>query len=93
MGLSDNYAASLDPRVMQQVTAAIYAELQQIESEASTTPNHAERLKFATQVATGLQNLQPLILSATSFANLTATSTDTTVSDTIATLWNLWSGV
>jgi hypothetical protein len=90
MSLQDDYAAAQDPRVVAQVTAAIYAAAANIYSEASTVTNHASRAAFATKIATGQQNLSPLILSAASFAGLTAASTDTTVSNAVAALWSMW---
>jgi hypothetical protein len=93
MGFADNFAASKDPRVIDQVTAAIYGYLQTVESEVSTTANHVARLNFANRVALGIQSLDPLILNACCFASLSATSTDQSCSNAVATLWNLWSGV
>lgn len=158
MGLIDTYAASLDPRVIAQVTAAIHAECANVYTEgttvavgsngqtlpqatlnvvstagfaspvgqlvltvagvgntisytgttgttftgcsggtgtlttgqAVTVANHATRAKFANQVATGQVNLTPLILDACAFAALTSQSTDTTVSNAVASLWNEW---
>jgi hypothetical protein len=92
MALPDNYAASLDPRVISQVTAAIYLEAQTVYTEASPPANHPARAAFATNVVTGKVNLQPLILSACCFASLTAASTDTTVNNAVAALWNTWAG-
>jgi len=93
MALADDYAASLDPRVIAQVTAAIYTEAQNVETEGTGVTGHTTRAAFATKVVTGQQNLQPLILSACAFGSLNAASTDTTVNNTVATLWNLWSGL
>lgn len=90
MGLVDDYAASLDPRVVAQVTSAIYQVASNVYSEVSTTPGHATRAAFATQVTTGKQNLQPLILSAVAFASLDAASTDQTVTNAVSALWNQW---
>lgn len=90
MGLIDDYAAAQDPRVIAQVTAAIYAAAENVYTESSTVTNHAGRAAFATKIATGEQNLQPLILSACSFAGLNSTSTDQTVQNAVAALWGLW---
>lgn len=91
MALIDNFAAAQDPRVISQVTSAIYLEAETVYTESGVT-NHAARAVFATKVVTGLQNLTPLILSACAFASLTAASTDTTVNNAVAALWNLWAG-
>lgn len=93
MALVDNWAAAQDPRVIAQLTAAIYGYLQNVESEATATPSHSNRLVLANKIAIGLQPLQPLILSACCFGALSAASTDTTVNNAVATLWNLWAGV
>lgn len=93
MALIDDYAASLDPRVQAQVTAAIHAQAANVYGEAGTVTGHTTRASFATKVATGIINLQPLILDACSFATLSATSTDTAVSNAVAALWNEWAGV
>jgi hypothetical protein len=93
MALADDFTAANDPRVIAQVTAAIYANLQNIESEAPATNGHANRLVLAKTIALGQQPLQPLIFSAVCFGSLTISSTDTAVSNAVATLWNLWSGV
>lgn len=160
MGLIDDYAASLDPRVIAQVTAAIHAEAANVYTEGTTIAsgsnaaalpqstidvaavsalfptvgqfiviingtavtinytgttsttftgcsggtgtlvtgqavqlaNQQARAKFANQVATGVVNLEPLILDTAAFANLTAASSDTTVSNAVASLWNEWAG-
>lgn len=91
MALIDDYAAAQDPRVIAQVTAAIYAEAQNVYVETGVT-NHAARAVFATKVVTGQQNFTPLILSACAFASLTSASSDTTVNNSVASLWNLWAG-
>lgn len=90
MALSDSYAAASDPRVISQVTAAIYSTAANVYSETNPPTNHPARAAFATKVVTGQQSLQPLILSACSFASLDAASTDTTVSNAVAALWNMW---
>lgn len=91
MALIDNFAAAQDPRVISQVTSAIYLAAENIYVETGVT-NHAARAAFATKVVTGQQSLVPLILSACSFASLTAASTDVTVNNAVASLWNLWAG-
>lgn len=93
MANADNYAASLDPRVIAQVTASIYSYIQTVEAEGTGVTNHAARLAFANKVSLGQQNLTPLILAVCSFASVNAASTDTTVNNSVATLWNLWSAV
>ncbi len=91
MALLDDYAAAQDPRVIAQVIAGIYAYLETMYAETGVT-NHAARAIFGTKVATGQQNLTPLILTACSFGSLTAASTDVAVGNAIAALWNLWAG-
>lgn len=91
MALIDTFAAAQDPRVISQVTSAIYLQAENVYVETGVT-NHAARAVFATKIVTGLQNLQPLILSACAFATLTAQSTDAAVSNAVAALWNLWAG-
>lgn len=99
--LADSYAASLDPRVIAQVTGAIYAYMQTVESEAITgaitQSIHNSRLLLANKIAIGNQSLQPLILSACTFASLNGmtglATTDTQASNAVAALWNLWSDV
>jgi hypothetical protein len=160
VGLIDDYAASLDPRVIAQVTAAIHAEAANVYTEGTTVTSgsnnaalpqatinvastaifnapgqfvvtiagaavtvnftgttsttftgctggtgtlltgqavtradHQKRAAFANLVATGQVNLAPLILDAASYASLTAASSDTTVSNAVAALWNEWAGV
>ncbi|MHB1950241.1 MAG: hypothetical protein ACYCQK_02050 [Acidiferrobacteraceae bacterium] len=93
MALIDDYAASLDPRVIAQVTAAIHAAAANVYGEASTVTGHTTRAAFANKVATGQVQLQPLILDACSFASLSAASTDSTVSNAVSALWNEWAGV
>jgi hypothetical protein len=93
MAHADDYAASLDPRVQEQVTAAIYSYAQQVDAENTAVPGHTQRVGFANKVVTGEEQIQPLILSACSFASLNAASTDSTVNDAVATLWDIWSGV
>lgn len=88
MAFADDTAAANDPRVISQVTAAIYTEAEQIYSTSAV----AAQKQFATKVVTGQQNLTPLILSAVSFGSLTSASTDTSVSNAVATLWPMWSG-
>jgi hypothetical protein len=158
VALADAYAASLDPRVIAQITAAIHAETANVYTEGTTIAsgsngqalpqatvnvaavsalfgavgqfvviingaavtinytgtgattftgcsggtgtlatgqrvtlaNHTARAAFANQVAGGQVNLAPLILDACSFAALTAASTDTAVSNAVASLWNEW---
>jgi hypothetical protein len=158
VGLIDDYAASLDPRVIAQVTAAIHTAASNVYTEGTTIAagsngqalpqatinvaavsalfgtlgqfvviingaavtinftgttgtsftgcsggtgtlatgqrvtlgNHTARAAFANQVAIGVVNLAPLILDAASFANLTAASTDATVNNAVASLWNEW---
>jgi hypothetical protein len=90
MGLADDYAASLDPRVIAQVSAAILAAAQNIYTEASPPANHPARAVLATKVMLGQISLQPLIFTACAFASLTAASTDITVNNAVATLWNTW---
>jgi hypothetical protein len=92
MALADEYAAALDPRVQGQVSAAILAAAQNIYVEASPPANHPARAAFATKVILGQVALQPLIFSTCAFASLTAASTDTTVNNAVATLWNTWAG-
>lgn len=59
---------------------------------ANTVFNHAVRALFATRVSSGLVSFPDLILSAVAFATLNDSSTDTTVSNAVATLWNMWAG-
>lgn len=59
---------------------------------ANTVFNHAARAAFATKVANGQVNVSSLILSAVAFATLNSASTDTTVTNAVATLWNQWAG-
>lgn len=59
---------------------------------ANTVYNHAARAYFASQVVNGRVSIPDLILSAVSFATLNDSSADATVSNAIATLWNLWAG-
>jgi hypothetical protein len=92
MALNDLYLAANDPRVVGQVTAAIYQAAATIYTESNPPANHATRATFATKVATGTVSLQPLILSTCAFASLTTSSTDTTVNNAVASLWNLWAG-
>lgn len=92
MGLADDFTASNDPHVQAQVTMAIYAAAQNIYTEASPPTNHPARAAFATRVLSGQLPLQPLIASACAFASLTVSSTDTTVDDAVATMWNTWAG-
>ncbi len=54
----DDYAASLDPRVVAQVTAAIYAQAQNVYTETVTSQTPARKV-FATKVVTGQQQLWP----------------------------------
>lgn len=96
MALADSYAASLDPRVISQVTAAIHQTASTVYAESTGVTGHTTRASFANKIATGQYNggnLQPLILDACAFATLTAASTDTTVSNAVAALWNEWAGV
>lgn len=92
MAYPDEYAASLDPRIISQVTAAIYSYAATVYTESNPPTNHAARAAFATKVVGGNVNLQPLILSACSFASLAAASTDVAVGNAVASLWNLWAG-
>ena len=93
MSHADDYAASLDPRVISQVTGAIMSYAQNVESEGTGVTGHTNRAGFAEKVVTGEEALQPLILSACCFASLSSISTDATVNNAVATLWNLWSGL
>lgn len=96
MADADNYAASLDPRVIDQVTDAIHNYASTVYGEASTVTGHTTRASFANKIATGQfngGNLQPLILDACSFASLNAASTDIAVGNAVAALWNEWAGV
>jgi hypothetical protein len=93
MALIDDYAASLDPRVVAQVQAAIYQVAQSVYTEGTGVTGHTTRAAFATKIVTGQEQFQPLILSACSFANLSAASTDTTVTNAVSALWNMWAGV
>lgn len=90
MALADLYAASQDPRVIAQVTAAIYQVSANVYSEVNTVAGHATRAAFATKVTTGNQNLSPLILSVCAFASISAASTDTTVLNAVSALWSQW---
>lgn len=90
MAHADDYEASLDPRVISQVTAAIYSAAQQIYTEASPPPNHAGRATFANKIMSNQVNLQALIASACCFASLNASSTDTAVNNAVFSLWNTW---
>ena len=90
MALIDNIAASQDPRVIAQVTSAIYLAAETVYSELSSVTGHVARAQFASKVTTGQVALQPLIVSACCFASLTSASTDTTVNNTVATLWQMW---
>ncbi len=90
MALIDDYAAAQDPRVIAQVTAAIYSIAANVYSEVSTTPGHPSRALFATEVVTGKQQMSPLILSACAFATLTSASTDTAVTNAVSALWSMW---
>ena len=91
--LADSYAASFDPRVIAQLTAAIHQCASNVYGEASTVTGHTTRAAFANKVAIGAVDLQPLILDACSFASLNATSSDSTAGDAVAALWNEWAGV
>lgn len=92
MAFADSYAASLDPRVISSVTAAIYSQAATVYTEASPPTNHLARATFATNVVTGKLSLSPLILSACAFAQLTAATADVTVGNAVAALWNTWAG-
>lgn len=96
MALADAYAASLDPRVQAQVTAAIHLGASTVYNEGTGVTGHTTRAAFAHQISSGQfngGNLQPLILDACSFASLTAASTDTAANNAVAALWNEWAGV
>ncbi len=92
MALIDNYTSALNPIVQAQVTTALYGYANNVYSEASTVTNHTTRAAFANEVVNGRVALQPLIATACAFASLTDTSTDTTVSNAVAALWNLFAG-
>ena len=96
MSLADDYAASLDPRVISQVTAAIYAFAETVDNEVNTTPNHAVRVTLANLIVTGQKALPPLVTHVCCFAHVTGLSTaptsDTTVNNAVAACWNLWAG-
>lgn len=93
MADADNYAASLDPRVIDTVTSAIHTYAATVYNEGTGVTGHTTRASFANKIANGLVNLQPLILDACSFASLNAASTDTVVGNAVASLWNEWAGV
>lgn len=93
MALLDSFAATKDPRVVGQVTAAIYLGASNVYSEAGSVTGHVTRAAFATKISTGGQSFDPLIQSACAFASLTSSSSDTTVNNAVASLWNLWAGV
>lgn len=93
MALIDNYNAAQDGRVKDQVIAAIYQIAANVYGEVNTTTGHTQRAAFATKIANGLIPLDPLVLSACAFASLNATSSDTTVTNAVSALWNMWAGV
>jgi hypothetical protein len=91
MAFIDNYvSATQDQRVIAQVTAAILTYAEQVYS-SDANPDNRQSI-FASKVSLGQLNLGALIQSAVSFANLSAASSDTTVSNAVATLWPMWSG-
>jgi hypothetical protein len=88
----DDYAASLDPRVQNQVKAAFYNFASGVVGNASPPADQAQRVTLATNVLNGNVNWESLILGVCAFAHLTAGSSDTTVGNAVAAMWSAFAG-
>lgn len=97
MALVDEYTAAQDPTFISRVfMAAVFYAVNSIETEDPSTPNHVNRAKyardlvispvsFAAQLAQGVIALN----QATSGASLS----DTVISNSVATIWNMYAGI
>lgn len=88
----DYQEATGDGNLIAQVTASIHLAASNVYAEANPPANHAARAAFATKVTTGQQSLGPLIVSAVAFGSLGAASSDISVNNAVAALWNMWAG-
>jgi len=92
MAFSDDFAASNNPIIQNQIKMALYEFASGIISETPQPTDHTQRLAFATAVLNGTVNWESLILAICAFGSVTTATTDASVSNYVAACWSAFSG-
>lgn len=97
MALIDEFNSAQDATLRSKVQAsAVNFCIAIIESEATNTPNHENRITFARNVVLNPDTFAPqLTLGVTTLLGTVnpSTPTDTDINNSIAAIWNMYAGL
>lgn len=97
MSFASSYTVANDATFKQAVQMALCLAAEQIAGEAATAHNKLDEkrhtLAMAVLVDGGVAKLQAFMNAAVPVGNLTTSSIDSVVSNTIASIWNAMAGV
>jgi len=92
MTLQDQFAESTNPALQARVQMADLSAAQAISTEATDTPNHANRISLAQQVARSPDGYKGAFTNMLCAEGITSASTDEEISSMVSAVWNTMAG-
>ena len=92
MTLASQFSEAANPTLQGRIQMATASAAQAIASEADTTPNHANRLNLATQVARSPQGYTQPFTNLLCAEGITSQSADADIENMVSAVWDTMAG-